>query len=59
MLAETRESKNNHTYQREMAISLINELGYDAAVSVCCEHGWEGTLEQLMHMHPEDQRISH
>lgn len=53
------ENDNNHAYQREMAISLINELGYDAAVSVCCEHGWEGTLEQLMHMHPETPQTSH
>ena len=58
MILETRESESNNSYQREMAISLVNELGYDAAVSVCCEHGWEGTLEQLMHMHPED-RTSH
>jgi len=37
-----------------MAISLINELGFDAAVAVCCEHGWENTLEEVMDLLPEE-----
>lgn len=38
---------------REMAVSLIHEMGYDAAVAVCCEHGWRDALEELMDLHPD------
>ncbi len=41
--------------QREMALSLVHEMGYDAAVAVCCAHGWRGALEQLMHMRPPEE----
>ena len=33
--------------QKDMAVSLLHELGYDQAVSVCCAHGWKGTLLEL------------
>ena len=58
MMMQLREREDSSESQREMAISLINELGFDAAVAVCCEHGWERTLEQVMDMLPEE-RTSH
>jgi|GEM_PF-2355602 len=54
MMMQLREREDSSESQREMAISLINELGFDAAVAVCCEHGWERTLEQVMDMLPEE-----
>ena len=54
MMMLLREREDSSESQREMAISLINELGFDAAVAVCCEHGWERTLEQVMDMLPEE-----
>jgi hypothetical protein len=54
MMMQSQERKDSNESQREMAISLINELGFDAAVAVCCEHGWENTLEQVMDMLPEE-----
>lgn len=54
MMIQSQERKDSNESQREMAISLINELGFDAAVAVCCEHGWENTLEQVMGMLPEE-----
>lgn len=54
MTMHMQKREDSHQSQREMAISLINELGFDAAVAVCCEHGWERTLEQIMDLLPED-----
>lgn len=53
MMMQMHEREDRTEYQREMAISLINELGFDAAVAVCCDHGWDGTLAQVMDLHPE------
>ena len=33
--------------QRDMAISLLHELGYELAVTACCTHGWKDTLGEL------------
>lgn len=41
---------NSH---RDMALSLIHEMGYDAAVAVCCEHGWRDALQELMCLNPD------
>ena len=54
MMMRMQERDDSGESRREMAISLINELGFDAAVAVCCEHGWENTLEQVMDMRPEE-----
>ncbi len=54
MMIQSQERKDSSESQREMAISLINELGFDAAVAVCCEHGWENTLEEVMDLLPEE-----
>lgn len=54
MMTQMHKREDSSESQREMAISLINELGFDAAVAVCCEHGWERTLEQVMDLLPEE-----
>ncbi|MDJ0684743.1 MAG: hypothetical protein QNJ84_08585 [Alphaproteobacteria bacterium] len=54
MPIEEVEATRDGEAQREMAVSLVHEMGYDAAVAVCCEHGWRGALQQLMQMRPPE-----
>ncbi len=36
------------TYGRQFAMSLVDSLGLDAALQVCRDNGWYGTLDMLL-----------
>ena len=40
-------SPGNHTYQRQMAESLVAAMGAGRAVGFALENGWDGVVELL------------
>ncbi len=42
----------NHSYQRDLAESLVAVLGFDGAVGACQNNGWEGVLTVLVTKRP-------
>ncbi len=38
----------NHRYQLNLALALVAELGFDAALETCRQNGWEGTLNAIL-----------
>ena len=42
----------NHSYQRDLAESLVAVLGFDDAVRACQNNGWEGVLTVLVAKRP-------
>ena len=42
----------NHSYQRDLAESLVAVLGFDGAVGACQNNGWEGVLTVLVAKRP-------
>jgi len=41
-------TNENRFYQRQVAVSLVDELGRDSAVSFCLDQGWDGTLKIIL-----------
>lgn len=44
MLNRDQVFSKNHDYQRDLAKSLIESLGYEGAIQVCYENQWYGVL---------------
>ncbi len=38
----------NHRHQLNLALALVAELGFDAALETCLQNGWEGTLNAIL-----------
>ncbi len=38
----------NHRHQLNLALALVAELGFDAALETCRQNGWEGTLNAIL-----------
>ena len=42
-----RSERNSHSYQRNLATSLVSSMGYNDAVALCYENGWHGVLDAV------------
>ena len=42
------ESSTNHSYQADLAVSLVATLGRDGAIKACQENCWQGVLDHVL-----------
>ena len=49
MMPERKDARaTNHSYQRQIAASMVKSMGVDAAIDACYRSDWAGTMKIII-----------